>query len=249
MTVSIAFSGKGGTGKTTLSGLLVKYLVSRQKTPILVVDADPNYNLNEVLGVDVQTTLGEAREKMKSGDVPSGMAKNRFMSMKVEEAVEESDDYDMVVMGQPEGQGCYCAANTLLSDFMSRLTENYAYVVMDNEAGMEHISRLTTRNIDHLLIVADPSRRGLQAASRIKQLADSLSIGARSIHLILNNVKEPPSSQLLQVVEQAGLELLGSIFEDETIHEFDLQGRPTYDLPEDNPAVKSAYALFDRIIE
>jgi len=249
MTVSIAFSGKGGTGKTTLSGLLVKYLVKRQKTPILVVDADPNYNLNEVLGVDVQTTLGDARESMKSGDVPSGMAKNRFMSMKVEEAVEETDDYDLVVMGQPEGQGCYCAANTLLSDFMVRMIENYDYVVMDNEAGMEHISRLTTRNIDHLLVVADPSRRGLQAAGRIKELSDSLNIGVRSVYLILNNVKESPSEQLMQMVEQAGLELLGVIYEDDTIHEFDMQGRPTYELPEDNQTVQAAFSLFDQIID
>ncbi|MFW6142941.1 MAG: AAA family ATPase, partial [Desulfovermiculus sp.] len=177
MSLSIAFSGKGGTGKTTLAGMLVRYLIRRGKDPILAVDADSNYNLNEVLGVQVHETLGGVRERMKKGDVPSGMTKDRFMSMQLEQAIVEADEFDLVVMGQPEGQGCYCAANTLLSDFLSMLTANYESVVMDNEAGMEHISRLTTKNIDTLLVVSDPSRRGLQAAQRIKELALSLNIG------------------------------------------------------------------------
>ena len=248
MTMSIAFSGKGGTGKTTLAGFLIKYLIKQNKTPMLAVDADSNYNLNEVLGIDVETTLGEVREQMKHGDVPSGMTKDRFMATKLEEAVEETDNLDLVVMGQPEGQGCYCAANTLLSDFLGKLSTNYDYIVMDNEAGMEHISRLTTSNIDCLLIVADPSRRGLQAAQRINELSQSLNIGVKSIYLILNNVKQEPSEQLLNIIRDSGLELLGYIYEDETIQEYDLEGKPTFDLPEDNPAVQSAFSLFDKII-
>ncbi|MBW1989195.1 MAG: AAA family ATPase, partial [Deltaproteobacteria bacterium] len=145
MPLTIALAGKGGTGKTTLAGLLVKYLLKQEKTPILAVDADSNANLNEVLGLPITVTLGEAREQMKKGDVPSGMTKDIFIEMKMEEAVSEADGFDMVVMGQPEGAGCYCAANTLLTRFLERLTDNYRYVVMDNEAGMEHISRLTTR--------------------------------------------------------------------------------------------------------
>ncbi len=248
MSMSIAFSGKGGTGKTTLAGFLIKYLVNKNKTPLLAVDADSNYNLNEVLGMDVETTLGEVREKMKYGDVPSGMTKDRFMSTKLEEAVEETDNMDLVVMGQPEGQGCYCAANTLLSDFLLKLSSNYDYIVMDNEAGMEHISRLTTSNIDCLLIVADPSRRGLQAAERINELAKSLNIGVKNICLILNNLKQEPSEQILNIIRDSGLELLGYIYEDETIQKYDLEGKPTFDLPEDNPAVQSAFSLFDKII-
>lgn len=247
MTMSIALSGKGGTGKTTLTGMMVKYLIQKEKTPILVVDADPNYNVNEVLGVDVTQTLGDVREEMKRGDVPSGMTKDRFMSMKLEEAVIEEDDFDLVVMGQPEGQGCYCAANTLLSDFLRKLSVNYDYVVMDNEAGMEHISRLTTSNIDDLVIVSDPSRRGLQAAERISHLAQNLKIGVENLYLILNNVREEPSEQMLKLVSEAGLTLLGTIQADPTIQEFDLQGRPTYELPEDNPALRSAFALFDKL--
>ena len=247
MAISIAFSGKGGTGKTTLTGMMVKYLVQKAQTPILVVDADPNYNVNEVLGVEVTQTLGDVREEMKRGEVPSGMTKDRFMAMKLEEAVIEEDEFDLVVMGQPEGQGCYCAANTLLSDFLRKLSGNYASVVMDNEAGMEHISRLTTSNIDDLLVVSDPSRRGLQAAERINHLAQNLNIGVQDIYLILNNVREEPSEQMLKLVSDAGLKLLGSIYADSTIQDFDLQGRPTYELPDDNPALRSAFALFEKL--
>ena len=171
MPYSIALAGKGGTGKTTLAGMLIRYLVQNNKIPILAVDADCNANLNEVLGLNVGDTLGNAREDMKKGDVPSGMTKDIFMEMKLEEAVVEADGFDLIVMGQPEGAGCYCAANSLLTSFLERLQGNYPYIVMDNEAGMEHISRLTTSNVDTLLIVSDPSRRGLQAAVRIDELA------------------------------------------------------------------------------
>ncbi|MEJ2167241.1 MAG: AAA family ATPase, partial [Desulfobacterales bacterium] len=164
MPYTIALAGKGGTGKTTLAGLLIKYLVKQNKTPVLAVDADCNANLNEVLGLKVKDTLGNAREEMKKGVVPGGMTKDIFMEMKLEEALVEAPGFDLVVMGQPEGAGCYCAANTLLVGFMERLANNYPFIVMDNEAGMEHISRLTTKNVDILLIVADTSRRGLQAA-------------------------------------------------------------------------------------
>ncbi len=248
MSLSIAFSGKGGTGKTTLAGMLVRYLILREKGPILAVDADSNYNLNEVLGVEVHETLGGVRERMKKGDVPSGMTKDRFMSMQLEQAIVEADNFDLVVMGQPEGQGCYCAANTLLSDFLGKLTTNYESVVMDNEAGMEHISRLTTKNIDTLLVVSDPSRRGLQAAQRIKELAQSLNIGVKDIYLILNNVQQEPSQAVLDIIDEAGLKLLGSVDADQTLTEYDMAGRPTVELPEDNPVVQKAFALFDQIV-
>lgn len=248
MSLSIAFSGKGGTGKTTIAGMLIRYLIRKEATPILAVDADSNYNLNEVLGVEVDTTLGEVRESMKTGELPSGMTKDRYMATKLEEAIVETDLFDLVVMGQPEGQGCYCAANTLLSDFLQKLTRNYASVVMDNEAGMEHISRLTTSNVDELLVVSDPSRRGLQAAGRIKDLAHTLNIGASKVHLILNNVREEPSERMRAIIADMGLELLGTVRQDDALEEFDMAGRPTFQLPEDNPAVQDAYALFQRIV-
>ncbi len=177
MPYTIALAGKGGSGKTTMAGLLIKYLVRGNKIPILAVDADCNANLNEVLGLEIKDTLGNAREEMKKGVVPGGMTKDIFMEMKLEESLVEAPGFDLVVMGQPEGAGCYCAANTLLAGFMDRLAGNYPFIVMDNEAGMEHISRLTTKNVDILLVVSDSSRRGLQAAIRIDDLAKRLNIG------------------------------------------------------------------------
>ena len=190
MPFSIALAGKGGTGKTTLAGLLIKYLVKKGKEPILAVDADSNANLNEVLGLNINDTLGDAREDMKKGNVPSGMTKDVFISMKLEQSIVEADGFDLVIMGQPEGKGCYCAANTLLTGFLEKLTDNYPYIVMDNEAGMEHISRLTTKNVDILLIVSDSSRRGLQAAVRIEALAKCLNIVVGKSYLVINQTKE-----------------------------------------------------------
>jgi len=248
MAFSIALAGKGGTGKTTLAGLLIKYLVKNGKTPVLAVDADSNANLNEVVGLTVTDTLGNSREEMRKGTVPSGMTKDVFMSMKLEQAVVESAGYDLVVMGQPEGPGCYCAANTLLTGFLERLTGNYPYIVMDNEAGLEHISRLTTSNVDILLIVSDTSRRGLQAAIRINDLAKTLNIGVGKSYLIINQAKENPDQTVLELLRQAGLELAGTISENQSVYEYDLNGQPTIEMPEDNPAVKEAFAIFDRII-
>ncbi|MGE0086568.1 MAG: AAA family ATPase [Desulfococcaceae bacterium] len=248
MSVSIALAGKGGTGKTTVAGMLVKYLVRNGKTPVLAVDADPNTNLNEVLGLELTDTLGNAREDMKKGKVPAGMTKDVFISMRMEEAIAEQDGYDMVVMGQPEGQGCYCAANTLLTGFLEKLTANYPYIVIDNEAGMEHISRLTTRNVDTLLIVSDTSRRGLQAAIRINELSKELNVGVNKSWLIINQSKSAPSADVLKMLEDANLELAGTIPENEAVYEYDLNGLPTVEMPEYNAAVQAAYHIFDRII-
>jgi CO dehydrogenase maturation factor len=248
MPVSIAMAGKGGTGKTTLAGLLVKYLVSLGKSPVLAVDADANANLNEVLGLAVTDTLGNAREEMKKGIVPSGMTKDVFMSMKLEQAIMEQPGFDLVVMGQPEGAGCYCAANTLLAGFLERLTGNYPYLIMDNEAGMEHLSRLTTKNVDVLLIVTDTSRRGLQAGMRIHKLAKDLNIGVGKSYIIINQAKSDPSESVKEMIAEDGLELAGVIPEDEQVYEFDLNGRPTIEIDENSPALKAAYAIFERII-
>ena len=247
MAFSIALAGKGGTGKTTVAGLLIKYLVKSGRKPVLAVDADSNANLNEVLGLEITDTLGNAREEMKKGVVPGGMTKDVFMSMKLEQAVVEDEGYDLVVMGQPEGSGCYCAANTLLTGFLERLTGNYPYVVMDNEAGMEHISRLTTSNVDVLLIVSDTSRRGLQAAIRIDKLARNLNIGVGRSFLVLNQTKEAPAESVMEILKKENLELIGMIPEDQTVYEFDLEGRPTIELPDNNEAVLAAFKIFDKI--
>ena len=248
MAFSIALAGKGGAGKTTLAGLLVKYLVKSGKTPILAVDADCNANLNEVLGLEVKDTLGNAREDMKKGQVPSGMTKDVFMEMRLEEAIGETEHFDLVVMGQPEGSGCYCAANTLLTTFLERLTGNYSYLVMDNEAGMEHISRLTTHDVDILLIVSDTSRRGLQAAVRIHELAKELNIGVGKSFLIINQTRREPTEAMLDMLGNNGLELIGTVPEDEAVYEYDMNGRPTIELPEDSASVRAAFDIFNKIV-
>lgn len=249
MSMSIALAGKGGTGKTTVAGLLIKYLLKNGKTPVLAVDADSNVNLNEVLGLEATDSLGQAREEMKKGKVPSGMTKDVFISMRLEQAVIESGDYDLVIMGQPEGAGCYCAANTLLSNFLERLTGNYPYIVMDNEAGMEHISRLTTKNIDVLLIVTDASRRGLQAAIRIHELAKTLDIGVKRSCLIVNQAKEPPTEEVLGLIRNAGIEYIGHIPADDTVYTYDFEGHPLIGMPEDSPVIKAAFASFDKFMK
>jgi CO dehydrogenase maturation factor len=248
MSFSIALAGKGGTGKTTVAGMVIKYLIANKMSPILAVDADSNANLNEVLGLEVTATLSNAREEMRKGNVPSGMTKDVFISMKMEQSIVEADGYDLVVMGQPEGKGCYCAANTLLTNFLERLTDNYPYVVMDNEAGMEHISRVTTKNVDLLLIVSDTSRRGLQAAVRINDLARDLSIGVTKSYLIVNQAKDESMNKLLGYINNSGLELAGAIPENDAVYEYDLNGQPTIKIPEENPAIKAAFNIFDKII-
>jgi len=248
MAYTVALAGKGGVGKTTIAGLLMKYMVKKEKTPILGVDADSNFNLNEVLGLEVTDTIGNAREDMKKGAVPSGMTKDVFMSMRLEEAVIETGDYDLIVMGQPEGTGCYCAANTLLTNFLDKLSDNYPYIVVDNEAGMEHISRLTTKNVDVLVIVTDASRRGLQAAFRINKLASELNIGVIKSFLILNQVKQTVPDETLKMINDNGLELAGTVPADDMIYEYDFLGKPTVGMPEDSSAVKAAFEIFDQII-
>jgi CO dehydrogenase maturation factor len=248
MPVSIAMAGKGGTGKTTVSGMLIKYLADRGKSPILAVDADANANLNEVLGLEVTDTLGNAREEMKKGVVPNGMTKDVFMSMRLEQAVIEQQGFDLVVMGQPEGAGCYCAANTLLSGFLERLAGNYPYMVMDNEAGMEHLSRLTTKNMDVLLIVTDTSRRGLQAGLRIHQLTKDLKLGIEKSYIVINQAKTDPADEVRKMIDDSGLELAGVIPDDDEVYQYDLEGRPTVDIASGNPALQAAYAIFDDII-
>jgi CO dehydrogenase maturation factor len=185
---------------------------------------------------------------MKKGKVPPGMTKDVFMSMRLEQAVAEEEGFDLVVMGTPEGAGCYCAANSLLAGFLEKLVNNYSYLVMDNEAGMEHISRLTTHNVDILLIVADTSRRGLQAGLRIDKLARELNIGVGKSYLIINQAKSDIPSKVLDIISQDGLELAGIVPEDDAVYEYDLNGKPTIDIGEDNPAVQMVYSIFDRII-
>jgi len=248
MGLTFALAGKGGTGKTTLAGLLVRYLIEHDLKPVLAVDADANANLNEVLGQEVEITLGEAREEMKSTQSVS-MTKDQLIEMRVNQALIESEGYDLIVMGRPEGAGCYCAANSVLSSVLDKLSVNYPYIVMDNEAGLEHISRLITKSIDHMLIVTDPTRRGILTAGRIKELTQNLPMAVGTIHLILNQVRGEDFSALEKMAGDQGLEVLGVIPADDVLMAWDLEGKPTTQLPADNPAVTAAFGLFDKLVE
>lgn len=250
MSVTIALAGKGGVGKTTTAGLLVRYLKEHNLTPVLAVDADSNSNLNEVLGLEEPATLGDAREEMKSVAAQNpGMTKDMLIEMRLNQALVEETGYDLLVMGRPEGAGCYCAANTLLSISLEKLITNYAYMVIDNEAGMEHMSRLVAKEVDHLLIVSDASRRSVMTAVRIRDLAKELSMQIGHAWLIINQApggKLHPTTQA--VIDKAGLAVLVVIPADEELAEMDADGQPTSrDLPGDSPVVKAAFEAFDKL--
>jgi CO dehydrogenase maturation factor len=249
MPYAIALAGKGGTGKTTIAGFLIKYLVQKRRTPILAVDADANTNLNEVLGVPINATLGTAREEMKEGVVQQGMTKQMYMEIKLAEAIVEGNGFDLIAMGRPEGAGCYCAANNLLSMYLEKLINNYPYMVMDNEAGMEHISRLTTNNVDLLLVISDPSIRGIEAAGRINALVDELKVRALKRCLIINQARNGLTEPLQEAIAKQGLDLAGTIPKDDLLYDFDMKGSPTINLPDNNPAISAAFDIFEKVVE
>jgi CO dehydrogenase maturation factor len=228
--------------------MLIKYLLDKGKNPILAVDADSNSNLNEVLGVEVKSTIGEARELMKK-DVPTGMTKEMWFEYKVNEALIEANGYDLLVMGRPEGPGCYCAANTLARKYIDILSDNYRYVVIDNEAGMEHLSRLTTQDVELLIIISDPSSRGVATAGRIRDLVLELNLDIGRSVLVVNRAPGKLDPAIAQQAEALDLELAGTIPADEAIFQFDLEGKPTFGLPADSPAVRSAREIFDHLLQ
>ena len=247
MGLTVAMGGKGGTGKTTVAGLLIRYLIDHGMKPVLAVDADSNSNLNEVLGVALNETLGDAREQMKT-DVPVGMTKDIYMELKVEQSLVEGDGFDLIAMGRPEGAGCYCAANNLLSGLLDRLIESYDYLVVDNEAGMEHFSRLTQKDIDLLLLVSDPSRRGLTAACRIVELVASLPIRIGGKMLVVNQVRVTPESWPEDVIKTFKEDEIAIFPADPVLAEYDRTGKPTALLPADSAVAQAAMALFDSLI-
>ncbi len=248
MSFLIAMAGKGGTGKTTVAAMLLRYLVEHGKTPVLAVDADANANLNEVLGLQLDNTVGAAREEMKKGGGMVDMTKDQLIEMRINQCLVEADGFDLISMGQPEGPGCYCAANHLVAHYMEVLGKNYPYILMDNEAGMEHMSRLTTKNVDLLVLVSDPSWRSIQAARRLKDLASQLKIVVGRAVLVVNRAVNGLSDRAQEEISSQGLELAGLIPQDVLVAEYDGQGRPTYTLPGDSSALKAVHDIFSRLL-
>lgn len=246
----IAVSGKGGTGKTLVSSILVK-LLSKTGKDLLVIDADPDSNIPESLGIDVDKSVGDVREDLKKdvnqGNIPHGMNKWDILDYKIMESIVETPDFDLLMMGRPEGSGCYCAVNNMLRKIIENISSNYDYIVIDTEAGLEHLSRRTTQSVDIMLVVSDSSKRGLHTASRVGKLSKELEISFEQIYLILNRVKEGYEEELSAKAKETGLDIIGLIHDDKIISEFDLEGRPLMELPEDSEPVNVIKKIIDNL--
>ena len=241
-THTIAVAGKGGVGKTTTCGMIVEYLCAKGQGPLLVVDADANSNLNEVLGVEVETTLGDIREEMARAEllpvspIPAGMTKAEYAEYKFSSALIEEDDFDMLVMGRTQGKGCYCYINGVLKTQIDKYYGRYKYMVIDNEAGLEHISRGTLPHVDTLLLISDCSRRGIQAVARIAEMVGDLELKPGQMKLIVNRAPGGVLNEgVREEIEKHGLELVGVLPQDDTVYEYDCEGKPSAKVPEDTP--------------
>jgi CO dehydrogenase maturation factor len=255
MSYTIAVTGKGGTGKTTLCGFLIDYLCKSGKGPVLAVDADANSNLNDVLGVEVEATLGSIREDIVNAEfaennpIPASMTKQDYLNIKFADALIEEDDYDMLVMGRTQGKGCYCFVNGLLQTQITRFSKNYKYIVVDNEAGMEHISRGVLPGVDMILLVSDCSRRGVRAVSRIAELVNELNMKPSAVKLVVN--KAPAGvldAGIIEEIEKHGLGEAGVVPYDELIYSFDCDGTPMVKIPGDADARRAFTAILDKLL-
>ncbi|MEA3385677.1 MAG: AAA family ATPase [Thermodesulfobacteriota bacterium] len=244
-------AGKGGTGKTTISALLIRYLVEKGLTPVLAVDADANENLNELLGLAVETSLGDLRERMKT-ETPPCMTKKDYMEMYINQAIIEAKGFDLLVMGQPEGPGCYCMANTILAQIIEGLARSYRYLIVDNEAGMEHLSRLNLRKIHTLFVVSDPSIRGIVTAARIADLTKALKVEVRNKVLIVNRVpNDLPAAlegQIQEVIQKTDLLFGGCVSASDDIFQSEIQQESLLKLSAKADAVQTTKRIFDKFL-
>ena len=253
MTHTIAVAGKGGVGNTTVCGMLIDALIKDGKGPLLVVDADANSNLNEVLGVEVETTLGAVREEIAQaelrGDViPKNMTKADYAEYRFNSALIEEDDFDMLVMGRTQGKGCYCYVNGILKTQVDKYVGNYRYTVIDNEAGMEHIARGTLPHVDTLLLVSDCSRRGIQAVGRIAEMVKELNLKPTTMRLIVNRAPNGVLSEgVKEEIAAQKLDLLGVLPQDEAVYEADCDGRPSSKIPDSSPMKQALHALLKQL--
>ncbi len=254
MVIKIAVAGKGGTGKSTFVALLINQLIKEKKVPILAVDADPNSNLNELLGLEYKETVADIREQMRDEKIPPGMSKPEYLDFSLEQIKAESENLDLLVMGRPEGAGCYCFVNELLRNYLTRLSKHYYAVIMDNEAGMEHLSRRTTDNLDYLFILNEPNLVSIRSAIKIYQAAKQLKLKIDKFCFILNSLaKEEEKNLFLEETKKSNLysEVITSFFSiprDEEIVQFGEEGRVLFSLSENNPAVQAVKEITKTII-
>ncbi len=245
----IAVAGKGGVGKTTFTALLLRHIVHLLKDiSVLAVDADPNANLGEALGLTVSATISELLEQSKDPKaIPAGMPKNIFIEYKLQQSLVETKDIDFLVMGGPQGAGCYCYPNDLLRKYLENIGENYDYVAVDSEAGLEHISRRTIPHIDCMFVISDSSARGIRSAGRVYDLIRGLKSPVESIYLIVTKSTEGSMESLREEIERTGLTLIGDIPLDPMVVEYDLAGKPLFDLPDDSVSVKAVESILNHV--
>ena len=261
MTITLALAGKGGVGKTTVAGMIIKNLAQNQSGNILAIDADPSSNLNMVLGLDLEWTVGDIREDMlekvkKSlteggaamGSMPGGQTKRDYLDYHVRSSLAEGGKFDLIAMGRGEGTGCYCAVNHNLREVIDGMSRHYSYVVIDNEAGMEHLSRRTTRDVQHLLIVSDPTQRGLVAAQRIAEMSRELDIKIEHAHLVLNRLPDGIPPEIKEFIDKAGVPLLGTIPTNDELTSFEYTGRPLVELENSSPVYQAVSNLLFKIL-
>lgn len=261
MTTTIALAGKGGVGKTTVAGMIIKYLAQNQTGSILAIDADPSSNLNMVLGLDLEWTVGDIREDMLAqvksslaqggaamGTMPGGVSKRDYLDYHVRSSLAEGSRFDLIAMGRGEGQGCYCAVNHNLREVIDSMSRHYAFVVIDNEAGMEHLSRRTTRDVQHLIVVSDPTQRGLVAAQRIADMRTELDINIENAYLIVNRLRGVMPVELKAFTDQMNLPLLGTIPADEDLSSFEFSGRPLVELGDESPVYQAVEKMMQQVL-
>jgi CO dehydrogenase maturation factor len=242
----IAIAGKGGTGKTTIAALIVRLLKEKKLGSVLAVDADPNNNLAEALGTSVKETVGSILDEvcLHSEKIPAGMSKDRFIEYQVQASITEGEGFDVLAMGRPEGPGCYCYVNNLLRDVTARLIKDYDYIVIDNEAGFEHLSRRTTRACDALVVISDATVVGLKAAERIRALISELNIKAKKNLLVINSSDKVTGSEL---IKRTGLDYIGNIPRDPNITKISLNGNSLMALEDGALSLKALRKLGDNI--
>lgn len=256
MTTTIALAGKGGVGKTTFAALLIKYLLETTTGSIIAIDADPSANLNLALGMPLDQTIGDIREEMLAnvnkvdGSINSrpGMSKFDYLDMEIEYALVEGERVDLLAMGRPEGPGCYCAVNHILRDIVDRLGRSYDFVVIDNEAGLEHLSRRTTRDVDMLYVVTDPTVRGVVAAGRVSELRNELDINIAEAWLVVNRVTSELSPALRAAIAGLDIPLAGTIPADEAVNAADADGLPLVELGPDTMTYQAVCTIVDQTL-
>ncbi len=252
MGTTLAVAGKGGVGKTSITSLIIKALIEDGKRPLLAIDADSNSNLHEVLGIREPRSVGCIREdSRKMGeDIPGGMTKDRFMEYQIQASLEETKDLDFLSMGRPEGPGCYCMANNILREIISRLTTNYSHVIIDNEAGMEHLSRRTEEEVDHLFVISDPAPRSLRTITRIVELIDELGGRVHHKHLILSRLKGSPEDlpeNTRKEIERLPYPPEAMIPFDEMLVDLDLRGEPLVKISSEAPSYKAVKQMLQKL--